>query len=290
MYSNNWISQTVTSATSSVITLGAVASSDLFKVGEVVGDGLQRLFMAVDGDDRMSFIGTYTVAGDTIAIDKALETKVGTVYDGTNPTALTLSSSAIVTVGTSSQKQSPVWGYDVPSPQTGYGSGDSAAAGFGATTATLTAGTLYVAQFELKAMHTVIGSIAIEVKTAAPAGNDMRVGICEIDPVSGLCTMLEQTADILVDTTGAISTSITALPLTSGIYGSVFFCEGSTGVGGVTQGDLSSTIFGSRGTGGTLRSRIFGKKTETWAAIPSTFTPTSYDDLGTTPSAMWEPS
>lgn len=95
--SANSLKQAVTSATSSVITLGSAVSG--FNAFTAADDGIEQTYWAFEGDDFQICTGVYTHTGATLAITKILQKSVSGAISDLPVTGLTLTGAAVVLIG-----------------------------------------------------------------------------------------------------------------------------------------------------------------------------------------------
>jgi len=173
--SGNNIRQAVTSATSSVITLGA-ALDNLNIIGSQFADGRNVAYVVFEGNDWQLCTGIYTASGTTLAIDRILQKSVSGTVEDLPATGLTLTSAAIVKVTPAAQYVNEIFVDSVLSTGSfiphnlGYNSTTGSPGG--EFTATANRLVLTTAWFYCPVKITDVG---VNITTVS-AGNNCRVG------------------------------------------------------------------------------------------------------------------
>lgn len=202
------------------ITLGAALSGYL-SVGDVIADGHEFLYVIRDGEDFEIGQGVYTASGTTLARAKILATFDSGVYDDTNPTAISLSGSALVTCDfthLSVDFQMPgVWSAFPDQVSLHMNGGGSASA------ATTIDREYYIPFYWKGGM---VDSVAVNVSTLA-AGASAVMGIynCAQDGLPNL--LIQDAGTVSVATTGTKTASFTAIFLPPGWYYSFYHSNGA---------------------------------------------------------------
>lgn len=93
----NWVRQNT-----STIGVGALVLTDVvqsfIRFSAVFANNDKVFYSIIDGNDRENGLGTYIAAGNTITRDVIFETLVNGAYTSSNPTAISLTGSAVVSV------------------------------------------------------------------------------------------------------------------------------------------------------------------------------------------------
>ena len=238
----NWVRHTTATTGAGTITLGSAVSgfTAIADHPTLLPDGCQVRYQVQDGNNRAAYIGLYTASGTTLSIVRVVETLVAGVYDNTAPVALTLSGSAIVTIGTSANTM-----FDGQTKQ--YDSSyicfpDNIIRLDGVDAAATPNQIDYFPAFLMFARPMV--SLAVHLGTADAAATDTRCGIWAPNADGRPGALLGSTGNLDLSATGVVSEALSSpLMAPPGIY--LFGMKTDSAIARFSKVDIANTgIFG----------------------------------------------
>ena len=241
----NWVKEAVTGtpgggniSLAGAVT-GFIAFTTAFKDQQLVHYSIE------DGNNREIGIGTFTTSGAVLARSIILETLVSGTHDNLAPTAVTLTSAAIVSCTPSANSLLPATDYsdnagtdnllyDVYLPN--FASSKAARALFNNRT--------YLMPFYITAPVTLSG-LGVEILTLAAGAADQELGLYIRDTTDNSFTLLDRTGNVDISSAGA-----TGFISTSFDGGNLFLSPGMYWIGqttNVSTGSIQGFNFTSTG-------------------------------------------
>jgi len=209
----NFVKETVSAAPlTGDMLLNGKSDAAHIAFGTIYADGEQVRYLATDGDDRELGEGTYNLTADSITRNTIIETIDSGVFDKTNPSAISLTASTIVSIVSSVDTSLPArkqqWDQNYI-----CGGMVSLAGSLGG----FAAGNIYATPFNLQEAVT-IDQLSLRVVTAQVASNAM-IGIYSTDEDGKPADLLATSAELDTSSTGIISSTLSpTVRLEPGFY------------------------------------------------------------------------
>lgn len=218
----NWVKETV-SGTPGVgsISLGGAFDTSFLAISQAYEDGDPLYYTVEDGSNREEGIGTYESTGNLLLRTTPLKTMDSGVYDNTSPTAISLTSAAIVGIAGLAQTQfGKARTIETTNKYFIAGNinylGDTGAKGGGAFTAS--SGRI-TARYYFFPHRTLITTLGAEVHTVSAGGNfDLAIYSVKDGSLAG-GNLLASTGNLSTTASGLVSATLgTPLNIAAGWY------------------------------------------------------------------------